>query len=708
MWAQSPRLLTTFGPCIEHFLEYRPLGVCVIHGETRPVIAVLSHEQPFLRFYRMNDRAELANAGDCNLSGPQQQVVPVESDGTTQEYATLSTDGNVVTIVHSVGPSFQQRSYRVQANAQCIAISDINNDGFKDILIFGRSMTGVATLLGRGNGVFMAGPLLFPEISVSDLATADLNGDGIVDVVLLDWLSNRLMLFYGISRGVFSEQVSLSLPGEPRSIAIGQVTRQRTLRIAVSLPQDRQIALVTADATGEMDIDGTVDCPGNPLGVVLGLVNEDPWPDMIVPTDRGLFALAGTAQGDFTQGSVFGPGRSTSSICLADLDGDRRPDVVCADAARQRLWILGNAHRTGHVSWPDVYAVGAGPGGVIVHDLDGDGRPDICVANSGSASVSFLLNRGEGRFDGQISASVPENPTMVTVARRKTIETLITTHPTAEKLGVLTLEESVARTEMFALPTASMPSVIFAREDESSGGLVILVRNSSPGNGSQSLSLFEQLGSGQFLERSLRANLPQRIIALTVGYFSRSRNLDLAFVTNDRKSRQSTISLAHGSPDFDFSGAQPLFSYSDSLASTRVLLSTEINNDPYPDLLLVKGPPASAIAIAYGRGDGTFGDTLQWIENVHPARVDETVITDVDGDGVKDLVFLDDVQNAIVYLSGTGDGRFSRPKQVIPSKGVTGFAVAPLRTSRESDLVLSRGESGTIQLIFAPFKRIMR
>ena len=698
-WAQAPRLLTTFGPCVEQLLDYRPVALCVAHGEPRSFIAVLSAIQPYLHLYRLNDRAEIIDAGTAALSGPQQQIASV-GEG---EFVTLSLDGNTVTSIKRSGSSFQQHAFRIPANAQRMVVADVNNDGVKDILLFGRTMTGVATLLGRRDGSFVEGPELFPEVSVSDLATIDLNGDGIADVILLDWLSNRLMIFYGISRGIFSEQVSLSLPGEPQYIGLGPVTRQRTLRCAVTLPQDRQVALVTADATGEMEIDATVDCPGFPLGVTLGIVNEDPWLDLVVPTDKGVLALPGTAQGDFTQGAVFGISTSAALWSVADIDGDRRADAVFGEAEKQRLTVLGNARWAGHVAWPDVYAVGSGPGGVIVHDVDADGRPDICVANGGSSTVSFLLNKGEGHFDGQVSAAVPESPTVVTVTQRKAGETFITTHPVAEKLGVLTLDDGMARAEMFAIPTGSLPSVIFAREDQTAGGLVILVRNTTPSTGAQSLSLFEQLGSGQFLERSLRANLPQRIIALTVGDFSHTRGLDLAFVTNDRRTGQSTISLAHGTVDFDFSEARPLFTYPDSLATSRLLRPAEIDGDQNLDLLLVQGPPSNAIGIAYGRGDGSFRDSLYWISGVHPARDDETSIRDVDGDGIRDLVFLDDVRHAIVCVAGNADGTFSRPRSIFPSRGVTGFAVAPLRSSSACDLIISRGESATIQIVFSPF-----
>ena len=44
------------------------------------------------------------------------------------------------------------------------------------------------------------------------------------------------------------------------------------------------------------------------------------------------------------------------------------------------------------------YATGAYPESFCVADLNGDRRPDVVTANYEGKSVSVLLNRGNGRF----------------------------------------------------------------------------------------------------------------------------------------------------------------------------------------------------------------------------------------------------------------------------------------------------------------------
>jgi hypothetical protein len=47
------------------------------------------------------------------------------------------------------------------------------------------------------------------------------------------------------------------------------------------------------------------------------------------------------------------------------------------------------------------YATGAGPVSVAIGDLNGDGKPDLATANFGAGTVSVLLNRGDGSFEGK-------------------------------------------------------------------------------------------------------------------------------------------------------------------------------------------------------------------------------------------------------------------------------------------------------------------
>jgi hypothetical protein len=100
-------------------------------------------------------------------------------------------------------------------------------------------------------------------------------------------------------------------------------------------------------------------------------------------------------------------GSSASSVAVADLNHDGKPDIVVAisgggvNGDGMVGVLLGNGNGTFQTAV--TYDTGdTGSFSVAVADLNGDGKPDIAVANCSSAcatgSVSILLGNGDGTF----------------------------------------------------------------------------------------------------------------------------------------------------------------------------------------------------------------------------------------------------------------------------------------------------------------------
>ncbi|MEK7249339.1 MAG: VCBS repeat-containing protein, partial [Bacteroidota bacterium] len=226
---------------------------------------------------------------------------------------------------------------------QKCGVADLNNDKRKDILLFGKNTAGVETLLGQPNGTFKLGTTLFSDISVSDLCTTDINADGITDILALNWLSNQLTVFYGISRFVYTEQVAVQLPSQPAEIAITNVTNVRGFRLAVTLPEANQVQVYSGNSLGDYRLMNTIAFDRKPAGVQFAHVNGDELLDLVSSTNQGIVAVLGASPTTFTQPVVFGAAHSIASWSVADVDGDGRNDCVLADQNTKRLITLANA-----------------------------------------------------------------------------------------------------------------------------------------------------------------------------------------------------------------------------------------------------------------------------------------------------------------------------------------------------------------------------
>ncbi len=704
------RFTHSFGPCADRVLGYVPAGLAVTtrpRGE-RALVSVLHKQDRVLSQYLRAESGTIDSVQSFVTAGFYTSLIPSGSrpDGDV-EYVAFSGEGAEAALLTIHGPHLVERQLPFNVHARRCVVADVNNDGKMDILLCGKSMAGVATLLRKGATGFVTGPLLLPELSISDLAAADLNGDGITDLVLLNWLSNKMLVYFGISNGVFSEQVSVDLPGEPGELAISASVRQRSIRVAITLPDLKQVALMTGSPTGEFVLTQIIPCPGTPTGVQFARVNDDQLPDLVTMTDRGALVSLATQGMGFAPPIAFGFKAGPGAWRAADLDGDGLSDIVLIEPRSRRMVFVANANHTGNVRWPDQYAVGESPRGLLLMDANHDGALDIIVANSGSSTISTLLNKGQGVFAGQLAMVLGDQPatlTRVAGSPASTI-TLVASHPTSGKISVLKFNHEPSPVAAFSIPTSTNSHVLFSRENQRSGDLTILVRTSRRRETSLAFSLFEEISGGQFLERTLRATSPNRILALSGGSFAGDNTYQLALVSHDRPSRQSMLSLAEATGGFSFQSVTPVLSFMDSSACTRWLIAGDVDGDGNTDVLLVLGSPVNSFGIAYGRGDGSFRNPVEWIPDVDPLSDDSIIVRDVDGDGYTDMTFIDATQQTVVTLYGTGGGKFGPPRTICSASGLGGIAVGPLRSSGAQDLAVTLVEKGMVSIMFSPFSR---
>jgi hypothetical protein len=254
--------------------------------------------------------------------------------------------------------------------ASGIAIADVNADGHPDLLVanFCRVVNGcdignVAVLLGNGDGTFQpARTYASGDPEPAAVAVADLNGDGKLDIVLatvqtVSPYATAVSVLLGNGDGTFQSAVSYSAGGDsPVSIAVGDLNGDGHPDVVVASlcfygfcnpVKTGGVSVLLGNGDGSFQ-PGVLYQSGATYAswVAIGDLNGDGQPDLVVtnmcqsadnfgdcyPTGKAS-VLRGNGDGTFQAPKNFGTvGTETSSVAIADVNGDGRPDLVAADA----------------------------------------------------------------------------------------------------------------------------------------------------------------------------------------------------------------------------------------------------------------------------------------------------------------------------------------------------------------------------------------
>src|SRR5262249_28028443 len=97
-------------------------------------------------------------------------------------------------------------------------LADVNGDGVPDLILASQLDSNTHVLLGNGDGSFRPGPNI-PSIGPG-LAVADLNGDHIPDVVTAAYVNNTVYYALGKGDGTFTKVTQLSTGNSPVGVTV--------------------------------------------------------------------------------------------------------------------------------------------------------------------------------------------------------------------------------------------------------------------------------------------------------------------------------------------------------------------------------------------------------------------------------------------------------------------------------------------------------
>lgn len=318
---------------------------------------------------------------------------------------------------------------------------DLNGDGILDVALVTSSSNNLVAFLGQGtggvgNGSFGTPASLATGGAPSCLALHDVNGDGALDAIVGAQTDNSLQLHLGLGRpdglgNVFGIATPLAFLGfAPTGLALADLDEDGLVDLIVA-GGPNYVTTLRAQGTAGVP-DGTFAAPVNTntistsRGVIAGDWNGDGITDLAVTgsTLRLLFGngTGGRGDGTFTLGGTsYATGATPNHMATGDFNLDGITDLaVCNTGTTTITVLLGNGTGgvpNGTFGTPITVTAGTGPNTVQVDDWDQNGIPDLAVANNSTSNVtSILLGLGNGQFESaQTFATGGSNPAAIAV-----------------------------------------------------------------------------------------------------------------------------------------------------------------------------------------------------------------------------------------------------------------------------------------------------
>jgi len=552
--------------------------------------------------------------------------------------------------------------YSTGANTYLTAIvtADVNGDGKPDVLLANR-FGSVGVLLGTGMSTGTLGPVVFYSTGIvnqpTDLAVADVNGDGQLDVVCTS-LNNTAGVLLGTGTGSFGTVTAYNTgPNSyPQGVAVADVNRDGKPDLLVANTDAANVGVLLGTGTGTFGAIATYPLAANsqPFRLVVADMNGDGQPDLLTP-NRGTDAvsvLLGTGTGTFGPAIDYylGPGHFPYALAVGDIDGDGKLDAITANYGNNSAGVVLG---TGTGSFNAYYTFSTGPGGgslgVATADVNSDGGLDILTANFGSSTSGVLLN----------------------------------TTPTANT-GVF------APVVTYGTGPGSTPYSIAAADVNGDGRFDLLTAN----QGSSTAAVQLGTGTGAFGAAATYSTGPgSNPTGIAVADVNRDGRPDL--LTANQASSTAGVLLNTGAGSF-----APASTYSTGTGSAPFDIAVaDVNGDSKPDLL-TSNSGTNTVGVLLGTGTGTFGTVMAYSTgaNSQPTSI---AVGDVNRDGKPDILTTN--QGAVGVLLGTGSGTFGAVTTYSLGTGnnPTALAVADVNGDGQLDLLTANYSSNTVSVLLS-------
>ncbi|GJM21686.1 MAG: hypothetical protein DHS20C15_16010 [Planctomycetota bacterium] len=322
------------------------------------------------------------------------------------------------------------------------AATDLDNDGYVDLLVrhdtpFNQPL--VSMLRGQPDGQFAAAQIVAEAHVPDTFELADLNGDGLPDLVGARDDSNSVLVLLGAGGFDFDDALEFSSGFGPNSIAVADLDNDGALDLVTTNADSDDVSVLRGSGDGTF-LNAQHFAVGNqPRAAAIGDLNNDGLLDLAVTNSNGLAILLGVGDGSFRPAMHHSAGPGATDIEIGDLDQDGILDLAVVHFPTDSAAVLYGVG-DGSFKLPRSFEVGDEPRGVALADLNQDGALDLVTVNLVSDNISLLLGSPSGPSGAALNFAAGGNAPsglLITDLNQDSTPDLMVTNQFTENVTVL-------------------------------------------------------------------------------------------------------------------------------------------------------------------------------------------------------------------------------------------------------------------------------